>query len=65
MDLGIVARRLALVGHEGCLMLPRVDKLPAFLRLDLRNLTVKETIEMLLAADAELRDVMQLLGVSI
>lgn len=64
IDLGLVARRLALVGHEQGLTLPPVDTLPAFDRLDLRGLPVKEAIDMLLAADAELADLMKLLGVS-
>lgn len=65
VDLSLVARRLALVGREGCLLLPPVDTLPAFERLDLGDLSVRETIDMLMAADADLRDVMQLLGVSL
>ena len=64
-DLSLVARRLALVGHEGCLALPPVQSMPAFERLDMNGVSVRETIDLLLAADAELRDVMRLLGVSL
>ncbi|MEM6640058.1 MAG: HDOD domain-containing protein [Pseudomonadota bacterium] len=64
-DLSLVARRLALASEPCNLALPPVAKLPAFQRLELGSLSVEDTIEMLMAAESELREVMRLLGVSV
>ncbi|MFK7885292.1 MAG: HDOD domain-containing protein [Gammaproteobacteria bacterium] len=63
-DLVIVARRLAAVGTPEDAQLPSFDSMAAFSKLALGKISIDETLEMLLSADEEVREIMQLLGVS-
>jgi HD-like signal output (HDOD) protein len=63
-DLVLVARRLAAAGTVEDKGLPTFESMAAFSKLALGRLTMQETLDMLLAADEEVREIMQLLGVS-
>lgn len=63
-DLVLVARRLAAAGTPENAHLPAFDSMAAFSKLALGRLSMQETLDMLLAADEEVREIMQLLGVS-
>ncbi len=63
-DLITVARALASVGGTPDSEPIGLEEIPAFQKLPLGDLTVEDTLRLLLSGDADVREVMQLLGVS-
>lgn len=63
-DLVMVARALASVGDESGQEMLALEEIPAFTKLPLGDLTMEDTLRLLLSGDADVREMMQLLGVS-
>lgn len=63
-DLVLVARRLALVNSPHEAQLPAFESMAAFSKLALGRFSMEEKVDMLLSANEEVHEVMQLLGVS-
>lgn len=62
-DLVIVARLHAAVGSDEMQELPRINEVPAFGKLPLGDVGPDASLDFLREADAEVRDVMKMLGV--
>lgn len=63
-DIVLIARLHASVGTAAMHDLPRINEIPAFAKLPLGDVGPDQSLEFLRAADAEVREVMQMLGVA-
>lgn len=62
-DIVLVARLHASVGGEGMQHLPLINEVPAFMKLPLGELNPDASLKFLREAEADVRDVMRMLGV--